>query len=170
MPPRRLGLVRLCAPAVGGTPQLDGELVGESPGPDDVRAALGGVSPAFEIVQQRLPATAPKGVQLADDLKNWGIVVGPTSAVPPETRPGSLVFTRDDETLFSGRADDIDDHYLSLSRLCTLLARFGLGLRPGQRVITGSLTAPSPVVGASRFAATFEELGDVELEVTPTSS
>lgn len=122
-----------------------------------MRTALGGLSPAFEIGQQRLPAGAPKG-----------IVVGPTVAVPRELRPSSLVFTRDDDTLLS--AEGNDDHYLSLSRLCAMLARFGLGLQPRQRVITGSLMAPSPVAGASSIAATFEDLGDVELATVPTGN
>lgn len=142
-------------------------LAGRSPDPDAVRAALGGVSPSFEIVQHRLPARAPKGLQLADDLKNWGLVVGPTLPVPEAAAPNSVLFTRDDEILFSGSPDVIDDHMLSLSRICTTLARFGLGLEPGQRVITGSLAAPVPVPvrGSSTFAASFEHFGTVELLV-----
>lgn len=144
---------------------LVAEPLAGSPDPDTVRSALGGVSPAFEIVQRRLPAPAPKGIQLADDLKNWGLVVGPTCPLPDSEVSNGVLFTRDGEVLFSGRPDVIDDHYLSLSRICTTLARFGLGLQPGQRVITGSLAAPAPVRAQATFAATLERFGTVELRV-----
>jgi 2-keto-4-pentenoate hydratase len=135
--------------------------------PEQAAAAVAGVSPAFEINSRRITGGSDEGVRLADDLSQWGIVVGPELAPVPEDFDfeGLRVELWNGERL-AGSAlgrDEIDPHYLSLARLAKLLARFGLALQAGQRVITGAY-ARQPVRGPGAWRGTFGMLGSVEVE------
>ncbi len=59
----------------------------------------------------------------------------------------------------------MDDPYLSLSRLCRLLHQYGVGLEPGQPVITGSF-CHHPVTQSGRYRAVFSAIGEVSLRFT----
>lgn len=105
----------------------------------DARNAVAAVAPAFEINQKRLPADATTGVRVADDLSNWGIVVGKpvrefgdlsTMTVALSNALGEI------ETVSS--VDHIDDHFISLAILANRLSEFGLALQAGHHVITGA--------------------------------
>ena len=131
----------------------------------EARAAVAGVAPAFEINQKRLPADASPGLRVADDLSNWGIVVG--AEVPPPATLDDLTVTLfgDDAELGSiASRDHIDDHYESLATLARRLAQYGLALEPGARVITGAY-ARTPFT-AGRYRGDFgEAIGTVEVEL-----
>ncbi|HEX4832594.1 MAG TPA: hypothetical protein VH478_16035 [Trebonia sp.] len=64
---------------------------------------------------------------------------------------------RDGELVDRGTAGPqvLDDPYVSLARICAQLAPFGLGLEPGQRVITGAIVKFPPVDGPSSWTASF---------------
>jgi 2-keto-4-pentenoate hydratase len=135
--------------------------------PEQAKAAVASVAPAFELNSRRIAGAADEGVRLADDLSQWGIVLGPEVAPVPED------FDFDElrvelwsaERLAGGALgrDEIDPHYLSLARLAKLLARFGLALEAGQRVITGAYVR-QPVRGPGRWRGAFGPLGSVEVE------
>jgi 2-keto-4-pentenoate hydratase len=131
------------------------------------RAAVAAVSPAFEICSKRLPAGLPRSVRIGNDLNNWGIVVGPAHSTDVALDELAVELFRDGELIDSGhsRQDVIDSPYLSLARVCRTLAEHGLSLSAGQRLITGSLLAGTPVAGATRFTARFGELGEVTVTV-----
>ncbi|MBI4083494.1 MAG: fumarylacetoacetate hydrolase family protein [Candidatus Lambdaproteobacteria bacterium] len=130
------------------------------------KAAVLGVSPGFEINEGRAPkGQAPDlALSVADNLSQWGIVVGPMlKPVPPdfdfgklrvEMRLGGIV----EATAIGEKV--IDDHYLSLSVLANMLGSFGVPLEAGQRVITGSFTKHTVHQGDS-WEATFAGIGKV---------
>ncbi|PWU43661.1 hypothetical protein DLE60_24240 [Micromonospora globispora] len=129
--------------------------------PATARSAVRGVAPAFELNEVRLSGGADDPTTIADGLGNWGIVVGPEAPV----RAGLTDVTVDlwhDDTLVARRTPGaaMDDPYLSLSRLCALLHRYGRGLEAGQRVITGSFCNQS-VSGPGTWRAAFSDVGEV---------
>ena len=135
--------------------------------PEQAAAAIAGVSPAFELNARRIAGPADEGVRLADDLSQWGIVVGPEVApVPDDLDLDALRVELWSGDGLAGSAlgrDEIDSHRLSLARLAKLLARFGLALEAGQRVITGAYVR-QPVRGPGHWRGSFGPLGSVEVE------
>jgi 2-keto-4-pentenoate hydratase len=140
---------------------LGAPLRGENVDPAAARAAVRGVAPAFELNEARLPPGAGHPAILADDLSNWGIVVGEEAPVRPDLTSTTVELWRDGELAATKTpGDSMDDPFLSLSRLCALLHRYGRGLEAGQRVITGSFCNET-VTGPGRWRAVFSGIGDV---------
>lgn len=136
--------------------------------PETVRGYLAGVAPAFEINQRRIPGDAPTAERIADDLANWGIVVGRVRPIPDGWLPERMTVTLTHE----GRvvkavpaAGHIDDHFESLARLANQLLPFGRHLEAGDRVITGAFARQNQP-GAGIWSGEFgPELGTVSLEI-----
>ena len=145
-------------------------LAGESVTAADARRAVAGVAPAFELNQSRLPEGAAPGLRVADNLSQWGLVVG-------ELQPVQGTFDLDvllEELTVTLLCDEepceqvaahghIDDHFESLARLARELAHFGRGLAPGEHVITGAYTrqrVERPATWRGEFGAV---LGGVEV-------
>ncbi len=130
------------------------------------RAAVGGVAPAFEVNETRLSGESDGPCRIADNLSQWGIVVGPvTSPLPDGFDWDSLVvaLSRDGvEVERVAARGHIDDHFESLAALARELAKFDRGLKAGQRIITGSFTR-QPVLEAARWEADFGRLGRVAI-------
>ena len=118
-----------------------GEPLGGSATREDAIAAVAAVAPAFEVNQRRIQGDASPGVRIADGLANWGLVVGTPVPAPANLDDLTVVLSTSGAEL--GRvnaAGHIDDHYESLATLARKLDEHGLGLRPGDRVITGAFT------------------------------
>lgn len=124
----------------------------------DVATALATVAPAFEINEQRLRGDATVVERLADDLNQWGIVVGDQRRLDwlnfdfeglqvKLSLDGKVV-----ETVAA--AGHIDDHLTSIAALARQLDRFGHALVAGAKVITGAYTRQS-VVRASHWQGDF---------------
>jgi 2-keto-4-pentenoate hydratase len=147
---------------------LGSDLSGSAVTVEQARAAVAAVAPAFEINSARVPKGSSLAVRLGNALNNWGIVVGTPVAVDAVDLAG-LAVEIGDERGATERGDSrpatLDDPFLSLTRVCRSLAANGRGLRAGQRLITGSLTAPVPTDAAHEFYADFGPLGRVELTV-----
>lgn len=141
-------------------------LAGPSVTPDEARAAVGAVAPSFEVNHVRLPGR-PLTLVIADDLAQWGIVVG------DELDPDGLdllgtnveVFVDGDPVAASSAAGFLDDPYVSLGRVCATLDEFGLGLEPGQRVITGGFSNHA-VTESGLWRAVFDTIGAVDVHLT----
>ena len=141
-----------------------GEHLGAGATADAAFAAVSGVIPAFEINQKRLPAGASSGLRVADDLSNYGIVIG--NPVSPLRDLSSLTVTLSDA---GGRVIEavpstghIDDHYESLAILARRLDQFGQVLKPGQIVITGAYGKTPFATGT--FSGHFDQgIGTVEV-------
>jgi 2-keto-4-pentenoate hydratase len=130
--------------------------------PEAVRERVAGVAPAFEIQQVRMAGSVSDAVQLADDLWQWGIVLGERADWVPLS---DLVVTlsRDDHVLQEiGPGYAIDDALVSIAAVCRELARFGRGLAPGDVVITGAFCRLPVVTG--RWSANFSGVGSVEID------
>jgi 2-keto-4-pentenoate hydratase len=147
---------------------MGSELDLESVDLDAARAAVASVAPSFEINELRVrPGSAPLAVLLADNLAQWGIVVG--DEVDPPT--GRLVDTTvevacdtaHEATVCPG--DTMDDPFLSVARLAVQLHRFGRSLRPGDRVITGAF-ADHSVERPGVWTAAFSGVGSVRVTFT----
>jgi 2-keto-4-pentenoate hydratase len=139
-------------------------------GPDvtveEARAAVESVAPAFEVISHRLPDGLSLAARIGNGLNNWGLVVGAAQPAGIALDSVPVELRRDGELLGTGISDPgtVDDPYLSLTRVTRELHANGLALEPGQRVITGSITA-SAKVEAGTYEATFGPLGTVAVEV-----
>ena len=131
----------------------------------DAIAAVAGVAPAFEINQRRIQGEATPGIRIADDLANWGLVVGANVTPPGSLDDLSVVLRKSGQELERVSAHGhIDDHYQTLATLACKLAEHGRSLQPGDRVITGAFAkfALEPGSYEGDFGAA---IGRVTLEV-----
>lgn len=161
------------------TPGIENELCfrlgGALEGPVSRRQvldAVASVAPAFELIERRLPAGAGQVAHLADNLAQWGIVVGEERQLEWDRSqfPAIAVAMRreGEEVQRVAAAGHIDDHFASIAALAAQLARFDRCLDAGARVITGSFTKQA-VVGPCRYEGDFDVggvqgLGQVVME------
>jgi 2-keto-4-pentenoate hydratase len=154
-------------PEIGLT--LGRDLSGADVSVDEARAAVESVAPAFEINSNRVSkGDVPQAVRLGNALNNFGIVMGdPVSPDSVDLAGLSIVIGDERGVLASGSSDPdtLDDPFVSLTRVCRSLALNGEGLKAGQRLIAGSLTAAQPVAGGHGYFADFGPLGRVELKI-----
>ena len=113
----------------------------------DAMVAVASVAPAFEINEQRLGRDASSAERLADNLNQWGVVVGEERRLDWrrfDFQALRVVLRRDGEAVETVAArGHIDDHFDSIAALARQLDRFGRSLDAGARVITGSYTRQS---------------------------
>ncbi|HET6471749.1 MAG TPA: fumarylacetoacetate hydrolase family protein [Pseudomonadales bacterium] len=145
---------------------MDRDLRGSAVTAASARAAVRGVAPAFEINETRVTGKVDAASRVADNLSQWGIVVGPvTKPIPDDFDFDALeIVLRHDgvEVERTAARGHIDDHFESLATLTRQLAKFDRGLRAGDRIITGSFTR-QPVTGPGRWDADFGPLGTVAI-------
>ena len=122
---------------------LGADLAG-CPARSEVMDALAGVAPAFELAEERLPRDASAADRLADNLSQWGVVFGASRSLDWGTFDFSslrVTLSRNGEPVEEvAAAGHIDDHIDSIAALAGRLHAFGLQLKKGDRVITGSYT------------------------------
>ena len=127
----------------------------------DVIAALDSACAAFEINEPRLARDASPAERLADNLNQWGIVVGSQQRLDWEHAGfDELVvsLSRNGEPLETVAAEGhIDDHFDSIRALVSQLSRFGRQLEAGAYVITGSFTRQT-ISRAGRYQGQFGDL------------
>jgi 2-keto-4-pentenoate hydratase len=122
------------------------------------------VAPAFEINERRTNPEQGNALLLADGLAQWGIVVGPDAPVRDGLVDTTVGFYAGDQLVETKTpGPTMDDPYLSLARVACLLHKFGMGLEPGQPVITGSFFHHT-VTQAGTYRARFVGIGDVAVE------
>ena len=151
--------------------RLSGALEGQV-SRSQVLDAVASVAPAFELIERRLPSNADQGDHIADNLAQWGIVVGEERQFDWERFPFSglaVTLHRDGEAVQQVAAEGhIDDHFASIAALAAQLAAFGRRIEAGARVITGSFTKQA-VAGPCRYEGDFgtgetETIGRVVME------
>ncbi|MYD43400.1 MAG: hypothetical protein F4W90_05865 [Gammaproteobacteria bacterium] len=119
---------------------------------------IAAVKPAFELNQGRLSPDATDRDRLADNLSQYGIVVGKGQELSMLAELPSLdVALFRDETLEAKVASEghIDDHFDSLLALVQSLAHFRLQIESGDHVITGAYgraTVTDPAVWRGEFS------------------
>ena len=106
----------------------------------DAIAAVAGVVPAFEVNQKRLRGEVSAGVRVADNLSNWGIVVGAPTLPKDELSDMTVTLSSKDDRVIEAihSPGHIDDHFDTLATLARRLDAFGHELNAGQYVITGA--------------------------------
>jgi 2-keto-4-pentenoate hydratase len=139
-------------------------LHGDAVGMTEAKAAVRAVAPAFEINERRIQPDSGHAMLLADGLAQWGIVVGPEAPVRDGLIDTTVEFYRDGQLVETKTpGSTMDDPYLSLSRLCRLLHKYGMGLEPGQPVITGSFCHHA-VRQPGAYRANFSGIGEVSVQ------
>ena len=143
--------------------RIGARLGGRGVTPAQARSAVAGVAPAFEVNELRISPSADNGCRAADNLSQWGLVIGPEVTPVPDLDFATLTvsFSRDGEVVETdAAAGHIDDHFISLAALARELSGFGLALEPGEQVITGSYTRQN-IASAGHYVGDFGALGAV---------
>lgn len=138
-------------------------LRGQAVDREQAKAAVRAIAPAFEINEVRVqPDHGPMSL-VADGLAQWGIVVGPEAPVRDGLVNTTVTFSHNGQVVETKTpGTTMDDPYLSLARLCHRLHPFGLGLEPGQPVITGSFCHHA-VTQPGSYSADFFGVGAVSV-------
>jgi 2-keto-4-pentenoate hydratase len=130
----------------------------------DVRAAVGAVMPAYELIEDRnavYKETAATSL-IADNAWNGGIVLGPESHVAAELELNGLT----GRLLANGIEKGVgktDDPMGALAWIANLGAKRGWPLKAGMVVITGSVIPTLPIGVNERFSFSIDGLGAVEM-------
>jgi 2-keto-4-pentenoate hydratase len=132
---------------------------------EQVLAAVSAVAPAFEVVDMRADMRADMPLGVADDVAQWGYVTGAAlSPYPQQLDLGqiSVVMKRNGDIVEQVVGKDAIDNQLdSLAWLANHLATYGLALEPGQRIMSGSFTKPTPIAKGDQWESTFSGVGAV---------
>jgi 2-keto-4-pentenoate hydratase len=132
---------------------------------EHVLGAVAAVAPAFEIAEMRGDMASDVPSVVADNVAQWGYVVG--AAVTPYPREldlGAITaeMRKNGEVVQHVRGQEvIDDQLQSIAALANHLARYGLALEAGQRILTGSMTRPVPIAKGDRWETRFSAVGRV---------
>jgi 2-keto-4-pentenoate hydratase len=130
--------------------------------PDDVRAAIGGLSAAIELADIDSPPADPEPI-VAGNIFHKHVLLGPVAegrATADGVR-GRLL--RDGEEIAATDSPEAaTGELVEVVRLTAeLLARSGERLRAGDVVITGSIVPPLQVAPGERVTAEIEPLGSL---------
>jgi 2-keto-4-pentenoate hydratase len=147
---------------------IDRPLRGADVTPAEARAVVGHVAAGYELNERRAGSSRPDLAAMATDrMAQWGIVEG--DGVEPGDLDLDEVVVRmwcdDDERVSARSGDEVDDHWASIARLAAELDRYGMGLEPGDKVITGALGRFDLHPG-ERWRASFDGIGDVSIRAT----
>ncbi len=140
-------------------------LKGPGVGPEQVVEAIAAVAPAFEIIELRGDIAADLPLGVADDVLQYGWVTGqevrpyPKDTVLAEVQAEIL---RNGERVVNAVARDvIDDQYESIAWLANTLAKYGVGIKAGHKILSGSFSKPLPISRGDRWEARFSGFGSV---------
>lgn len=141
-------------------------------GPDvtgaHVLRATAGIAPAFEIIEDRLPANAQVPDMVADNCSGVGVVVGSALVSPVELDlvGTGVVLEIDGRPAGSGSAGVVmGNPARAVAWLANRLAHYGEVLRGGEYVLIGAVVPPVPVDRGRRFVARYGGgLGNLEVD------
>jgi 2-keto-4-pentenoate hydratase len=127
--------------------------------------AVSAISPAFELVQMRSDMASDLPLGVADDVAQWGVVLGTAvSPYPQDLDLGgiSIEMKKNGEVVQQALGREvIDDQLDALAWLANRLAEHGRTLEAGQSVMTGSCTRPAPIAQGDTWQTTFSSVGTV---------
>jgi 2-keto-4-pentenoate hydratase len=158
-------------------PRLEAEIVfvlGEplrGPGVSVVQAAraVAGVAASVEIVDSRFAEWRIKLADTVADLASNGAVVTSSRLVPladVDCRLIGMTLSRNGILLDTGAgAAALGDPVAVIAWLANTLGSVGIGMEPGQLVMTGALHAAVPMRVGDVFRADFDRLGPVTVRV-----
>jgi len=130
-----------------------------------VLAAVSAVAPAFEVVDMRVNMTEDMPLGVADGIAQWGYVTGTAVAPYPTTLDLGAVtveMKRNGDVFANVVGKDVIDNQLDcIAWLANHLATCGLALEPGQQIMSGSFTKPTPISKGDRWESHFSSVGAV---------
>jgi 2-keto-4-pentenoate hydratase len=148
--------VRLAAPLSGGVDAAA------------VRRAIEALHPAFEIIEVRGDIAAQKALAIADNVAQKGVVLGGPMPLGEVLDLAAM----ECRVVFNGREAArgwgdavLGDPVNAVVWLAGKLAEFGLRLKAGDLVMTGSITRMLPLSPGDRARAEFAGIGTVEASV-----
>ena len=141
-----------------------------------MQMALNIDAPAFELIGARSYRVDPETGYtrtvfdtIADNAANAGVVLGDRRIEPGEVdlRWAGAVLYLNGTVEETGLGAGVMDHPAHGVRwVCKRFAAHGVGLEPGQVILSGSFTRPVKVSAGDSVKADFGALGSVELEFT----
>ena len=127
--------------------------------------------PAFEIVDSRIKEWKIKLADtIADNSSSWGIVLGDRLIDPRglDLSTVGMVLEKDGEVLLTGAGAAVYDHPArAVAWLGNKLAEFGVPLKAGDYLLSGSFTSVLDITPGTYRARFGDGLGSVELTITP---
>lgn len=146
---------------------LAGPLKGPGVGRAEALQALAAVAPANEILERRADLAADLPLGVADNVLQTGFVMGAAlHPYPQELRLEAV----EAEVLTNGElfkrcvSAEVIDHQLDgIAWLANALAEFGQSLQAGQRIMSGSYYAPTPVKAGELWESRFSGVGEVSV-------
>ena len=128
----------------------------------DDRGELGGLAPALELVDLDLPFDDLEPI-LAGNVFQRGVVFGEEV---PGVDPWAVktAVTKAGAVLAEGSL--AEDPATTLSFVRSFLASHGAALRPGDRIIAGSMVPPVTVAAGDSLHVTFGPLGELSITFT----
>ena len=130
--------------------------------------AIAGVMPAFEIVDCRVKEWKVTAVDVAaDSVGGWGVVLGGkiTPVQGLDLRLVGCVLEKNGEIVATGAgAAVLGNPIESVVWAANKLSAFGMTLRKGHIVITGSLVKPESVARGDFYRAEFDRIGAVSVK------
>lgn len=136
-----------------------------------VLAATQAVFPSFEIVDSRVRDWKIRLADtIADNSSSWGLVLGDRLVDPRvlDLSTVGMVLEKDGDVLLTGAGAAVYDHPArAVAWLGNKLAEFGVPLKAGDYILSGSFTSVLDITPGSYRARFGDGLGSVELTITP---
>lgn len=146
---------------------LSSDLTGPGVTPADVLAATQWIAPCFEIVDSRISRWDIQIVDTVADNASCGVfVLGEARADPRKHDLASLKVRvrKNDQPLSEGLGSAVQGSPLaSVAWLANTLGRYGVSLKAGEIILSGSLVPLEPVAAGDRFWAELIGIGTVSI-------
>jgi len=146
---------------------LGSALKGGDVTPEQARAAISHVAPAFELIERRGNFTADLPLSMTDNVQAKYFVTGEPVALSEDIdlEQVTLKLLINGEMVEEATAKEVlGGPAASVAWLANQLASFGKRLEPGTRIMTGSLTKQFPVGQGDFVEAHFSHFGTVAVE------
>ena len=143
-------------------------IAGPDVDPQTIPDRIARVAAGYELNERRAVVGGNLAMLIADNLTNWAIVEGsgvPVSDVQDIDETEIVLYRNDEECFRCVHRDEVDNPFISISRLAATLHRFGLSLEAGQKVITGAYTRHKVEAG-EHWVAEYSNIGRVEASYT----
>lgn len=132
---------------------------------EDARNAVSKCFPAFEMIEKRVPITDFGGA-MADNAEHTAIVLGEGITIPPDIDFSKVECRLSVNGELIGSADGtavLGNPLNSILWLKQRLQRYGVVLKPGSLIMTGSFLRQQLIREGDRFVAEFSDIGSVEV-------
>lgn len=134
----------------------------------DVMDAIATVAPALEIVERRGALSDAPPLGIADNLGQKAYVVGKSAplAAGVDLAAATCVVRKNGDVILEGEGSAVlDNPANSVAWLANKLAEFGGRIEPGQLIMSGSFTMPTPLSPGDKVETTFSPFGTVAVSI-----